>query len=695
MKKKFYKRRLTIKQKRRLLEFLAVIVLVGVIYQFASSRAQTLENDVRVAENSDLTYYLEVLYDGKGTEIETSSETASIRVYSDYIYVEDKLPEGLIFKEFVNTEDGTIGATNQKIEGRSCPGYVVGGYDGLTYDETTRMVSFKIKNLQAGCKVTVGIVTRTPSLDGKERMDFYNTAFARENKLSTKSNTVHVFMGREEATLYNVSYEYTGDIPENAPTVPQTTSYSSGTKVGVSNDISVAGYTFSGWTTEDVTVTNGTFEMPEKNIVFKGHFEKKATYQVGYTISGEKPDGYMPPKTKEYGEGDDVTVDSLRPGDEVDGYRFLGWETTDITLEEAKKDESQVFQMPKKNVSFTGRFEQIKYKVTYQFQGTIIPPNATSLLPAEKQYAPGTTVTREQDPTSDGYRFLGWYKTETFEMPEEDVIIYGEWMKEVGNFSPTITKQIIDKKSSYSNGEKVNFQITVTNTANYALHDVMIEEHTEKSSFLANENYEILNDRFVKIPTIAANSSVTVYAEYTAGEEVAKKVTNEVELTGALAENGYILDTTKEYIATVDFDIANIRLQINKVGEENEKIEGAEFTLYEDENLTKKFSTGLSFKGMTPGHTYYLKETKTKVGYVLLKDVLKVVVAEDGRVAIAGYDVTNNNGTAEVTIINKKINILPNTGGIGVIPFVIGGLLLVLVAAVGIMCFLRRKKGAK
>ena len=55
-KKKKRKKRLTIKQKRMAVGLIIALVLVGVIYKISSSFAQPLENDVRVAENSDLTY---------------------------------------------------------------------------------------------------------------------------------------------------------------------------------------------------------------------------------------------------------------------------------------------------------------------------------------------------------------------------------------------------------------------------------------------------------------------------------------------------------------------------------------------------------------------------------------------------------------------------------------------------------------
>ena len=66
------------------------------------------ENDVRVKENSELTYYIDVIYDGKDSSVVSSSDIATSSVYSDYIEVTDKIPEGLTFLGFVNSEDGVI-----------------------------------------------------------------------------------------------------------------------------------------------------------------------------------------------------------------------------------------------------------------------------------------------------------------------------------------------------------------------------------------------------------------------------------------------------------------------------------------------------------------------------------------------------------------------------------------------------------
>src|SRR5699024_11465977 len=57
-------------------------------------------------------------------------------------------------------------------------------------------------------------------------------------------------------------------------------------------------------------------------------------------------------------------------------YRFLGWTSEDVELPSVSDDESTIFTMPDHSVRFVGKFERISYKVTYQFQGSVIPPNA-------------------------------------------------------------------------------------------------------------------------------------------------------------------------------------------------------------------------------------------------------------------------------------------------------------------------------
>lgn len=681
------------KDKKKIVIFgLSISLFVALLIVLINrSFAVPLDDGARVAPNSDLTYYIDVIYDGKDATAVSSSDTVTANVNSDYIYVEDKLPDGLTFKNFVTTSDGTIGAVKRS-DGSSCPGYVVGDSAGLVYDDTTRTVSFKVKNLQAGCKLTVGIVTTTPSLPRGKRLDFYNTAFARENNFTFKSNTVHVFMGDEEATLYTVTYKYTGTVPDGAP-VPEVGSYSEGTTVGVEANPTIAGYTFSGWSTSDVTVSNNSFTMPSKNVTFAGSFTAKTKYNVSYSISGTLPEGFVAPTTKSYGAGDDVVLDTLKVGDVINGYKFLGWSSSTVDLSDG------IFQMPNSNVTIIGRFEQIKYTVSYQFQGAVIPSNADSLLPASATYAPGEIVTVASEPVASGYKFLGWYKSATFEMPEEDVVIYGEWMRFSGYFVPTITITIPNQKSIYQNGEVVNFQITVKNNASIAINDVMVQDYLDGATFNTGSNYTILSDSIAKISTIAAGGSVTLTAKFTAGSDVVKDYVNTVELTGAIANNYYYLDTTKDYKVSAHFKVANIELKINLVdANTSSSLTGGNFSLCSDSSCTTVVATGNDFKGLIPNTIYYLKQTKVPSGYMMTTDfeIARLRVSNDGSLILYGgnnVSVPGSNGIFTFTVKSSKINMLPNTGGVGNIPYIVTGLIIIVVSSCGYVLYMRKKEG--
>ena len=357
-------------------------------------------------------------------------------------------------------------------------------------------------------------------------------------------------MGDKNANMYKVTYIYTGTVPENAPALPAESEYAADSSVGVATVPSLEGYTFTGWTTSDATISNNSFVMPAGDVVLEGYFAENPAeikYTVTYRIDGDKPEDFMPPKEKSYVAGAEVILDSTESGEVIDGYKFTGWTAEDVELSDTG------FTMPEKNVVIVGSFERISYKVSYQFQGTILPPNAEILLPATTEHYPGETVTTADYPSAEGYRFLGWYKKATFTMPEEDVIIYGEWGLQSGTFSPTITKEIENPKSSYMYGDTIRFKTTVTNTAAYAIHDVMIQEQLDGAKFVAGTGYAVVSDYLAEIDSMAAGASIVLYSEYTVTENEEKDYTNTVELIGALADDNNFLDTTKEYKATADF----------------------------------------------------------------------------------------------------------------------------------------------
>lgn len=552
---------------------LALLCILLTLF-IGKSFATLLDNDVEVKENSDLTYYLNVSYDGVDKNGTQSDTTTVSEIKSGTLFVEDKIPDGLEFTGFVTTADGSIGAVKRS-DATTCSGKVIDDtneasttegvwngthteytYHGLHYNATTRTVTFQVKNLKAGCELTVGIKTKTPTVDDPTtperelRRDFYNFATARERGLTINSNTVHAFMGSEFATLYNVNYEYTGTVPDGAPAAPITSSYSAGTNVGVASNVEVEGYTFSGWTTSDATVSNNSFTMPGNDVTFTGSFTQIPTKKVTYTLTGTTPSGYVLPSEKEYYPETIVNLDSLKAGDVFNGYRFLGWTTTDVTISSDRN-----FTMPSTNVVLVGEFEEVTYKVTYQFYDGVLPPNAENYLPQERSYKPGETVTTENvlgEPT--GYKFLGWYKESEFEMPDHDVTIYGEWKVQTGTFEPTITKTVISNKSYYRVGDAVRFKITVSNTASFPIRNVIVKENNNNSAFESGTGYTVLSDHVANIDTLAANSSIDLYASYTVLATDSGTITNEAEIKGALADNDYQL-VDKEYKASDSFKI--------------------------------------------------------------------------------------------------------------------------------------------
>ena len=532
-----------------------------------SSRAESLEDDARVWPESELKYYLTVTYDGVDKYGIESSEGVRAEIQGGVVDVSDKIPDGLEFVGFETTATGKIGAVMRGDPTTSCVGRVIDDtqearVDAGTWnnehsqfyyhDANTRIVSFKANSIQAGCDLSVGIITRTPELGDAERMDFFNTATVKEGLINKNSNTVHVWMGKETAILHTVSYSYTS-APANAPALPADEHYVQGANVGVAMAPTLDGYTFSGWSTTDASVSDGSFVMPDSDVAVVGSFTENPAepeYTVSYEITGEMPEDYVVPRTKSYKENDIVVLDSAKSGDIIDDYVFGGWTSEDVTILDGS------FDMPDQNVVIHGSFTRREFTVQYHFIGEVLPPNAPALLPATQTYHVGEEVTVADSPTADGYKFSGWYSDDTFTMPANNITIEGEWTVVVGTFAPTISIELVNAEDHYIIGQTVQFKITVTNTADFAITDVNILENLTGAKFVAGSGYTLSADSIAVIPTISAGGSVVLYANYYISENATATITNEVELSGARATvDHYEIDTGLDYTARVNFNV--------------------------------------------------------------------------------------------------------------------------------------------
>ena len=140
-------------------------------------------------------------------------------------------------------------------------------------------------------------------------------------------------------------------------------------------------------------------------------------------------------------------------------------------------------------------------------------------------------------------------------MPEEDIVIYGEWGLQSGVFEPTITKKIINKKDSYKKGEVVNFKITITNNETFTIKDVILKELNMDAIYIENEAYKVLADRMVRIDEIKPNSSVEVFVSYQIKETDKELLSLKTQLIGAIADNNYYFNEDKEYVAVSEINV--------------------------------------------------------------------------------------------------------------------------------------------
>ena len=127
----------------------------------------------------------------------------------------------------------------------------------------------------------------------EDRVDSGTVAYSVDTTGATPVATLLTLKLYYDLDEYEVTYSWTG-LPETADVnVPETEIYvygaiveadtrAAGDQVAVGEDT----YVFSGWSTQDVTVTNGEFDMPANNVAFSGTWELD-----NWNDEGDEPTG--------------------------------------------------------------------------------------------------------------------------------------------------------------------------------------------------------------------------------------------------------------------------------------------------------------------------------------------------------------------------------------------------------------------
>lgn len=203
----------------------------------------------------------------------------------------------------------------------------------ITWTPTTGEVSEKngVKTYTYTLTYTVKLDT---SADGFVDNKYYATndvttlAFKDgDNDITREFNVPGV---KGTAPRYKVTYEYTGTVPTGAPELPKEASYKAGVPVTVADAPTLAGYEFSGWTTSDANITNGSFTMPSNKVTLTGSWALRSdlSYTVHYYWNGTN-DKVAEDKTVEGKTFNETVTETPVP---VNGYTPVSADSKTITI---------------------------------------------------------------------------------------------------------------------------------------------------------------------------------------------------------------------------------------------------------------------------------------------------------------------------------------------------------------------------
>ena len=194
------------------------------------------------------------------------------------------------------------------------------------------------------------------------------------------------YWAKWEINQYTITFDANG----GSEIAPITQDY--GTKITTPADPTRKGYTFKGWDKE-IPKT-----MPADNITVKAQWEINQ-YAITFDTNGGSE---IAPITQDYGTAIAAPADPTRKG-----YTFKGW------------DKEIPKTMPAENMTVKAQWEINQYTITFDANG------GSEIAPITQDY--GTAITAPADPTRKGYTFKGWDKEIPETMPAENITVKAQW----------------------------------------------------------------------------------------------------------------------------------------------------------------------------------------------------------------------------------------------------------------------------
>lgn len=248
-------------------------------------------------------------------------------------------------------------------------------------------------------------------------------------------------------TKYTVTFDSQND------SAVKTVQVAEGKKVSKPTAPKKTGYTFVGWYKEPEGTTEWKFtsDTVTGDMTLYAKWEEVVKYSVQFLSSGGQ--AFVPIKVE---KGQKIT----RPSDPTwAGHKFIGWYKDAACTTAWNFDRDTVTG----DMTLYAKWEQvIEYSVTFNYNGSGVEMLETKVEQGQK-------ITKPDDPTWAGHKFLGWYKEAACKtawnfntQADGDVTLYAKWESTSGG---EITGEAgADATFTLSNG-------TLTISGTGAMHD--------------------------------------------------------------------------------------------------------------------------------------------------------------------------------------------------------------------------------
>ena len=206
-----------------------------------------------------------------------------------------------------------------------------------------------------------------------------------------------------ELTVQWTAPTYTVTLHANGGTINNgnVTEYTYGVGATLPTDVTRTGYTFKGWYYNENLTGSPVTAIGDTETGNKEYWAKWEINQYTVTVKPENGEADIT-ITQDYGTPITAPADPTR-----EGYTFIGWDREIPTT------------MPAEDMTVTAQWEINRYTITFDTAG------GSEIAPITQDY--GTNITAPANPTRKGYTFKGWDKEIPETMPAENMTVKAQW----------------------------------------------------------------------------------------------------------------------------------------------------------------------------------------------------------------------------------------------------------------------------